>query len=68
MALVVDSQARMQPVRSQIVQRTIAQKKVGIPRVAVKRTGIVLKPNNSRVLFRPFEPADQERVLKIIGA
>lgn len=31
----------------------------------VKRTGIVLKPNNSRVLFRPFEPASQERVLKI---
>src|SRR5882672_94969 len=33
----------------------------------VKRTGIVLKPNNSRVLFRPFEPASQERILKIIG-
>lgn len=31
----------------------------------VKRTGIVLKPNNSRVLFRPFEPASHERVLKI---
>ena len=30
----------------------------------VKRTGIVLKPNNSRVLFRPFEPATQERILK----
>src|SRR6478672_11095734 len=33
----------------------------------VKRTGIVLKPNNSRVLFRPFEPANQERILKIIA-
>ena len=33
----------------------------------VKRTGIVLKPNNSRVLFRPFEPATQERILKIIA-
>lgn len=25
----------------------------------VKRTGIVLKPNNSRVLFRPFQPDNQ---------
>lgn len=33
----------------------------------VKRTGLVLKPNNSRVLFRPFEPATQERILKIIA-
>ena len=33
----------------------------------VKRTGVVLKPNNSRVLFRPFEPATQERILKIIA-
>src|ERR1051326_942800 len=33
----------------------------------VKRTGIVLKPNNSRVLFRPFEPTNQERTLKIIA-
>ena len=33
----------------------------------VKRTGIALKPNNTRVLFRPFEPADQERALKIIA-
>ena len=33
----------------------------------VKRTGIVLKPNNSRVLFRPFEPDNQERILKIIA-
>jgi predicted GH43/DUF377 family glycosyl hydrolase len=33
----------------------------------VKRTGIVLKPNNTRVLFRPFEPTNQERILKIIA-
>jgi predicted GH43/DUF377 family glycosyl hydrolase len=33
----------------------------------VKRTGIVLKPNNTRVLFRPFEPTNPERVLKIIA-
>lgn len=33
----------------------------------VKRTGIVLKPNNSRVLFRPFESVSQERIVKIIA-
>lgn len=33
----------------------------------VKRTGVILKPNNTRVLFRPFEPMNPERVLKIIG-
>jgi predicted GH43/DUF377 family glycosyl hydrolase len=33
----------------------------------VKRTGVILRPNNSRVLFRPFEPSNSERSLKIIG-
>jgi predicted GH43/DUF377 family glycosyl hydrolase len=33
----------------------------------VKRSGTVLLPNNSRVLFRPFEPNDSQRVLKIIA-
>jgi predicted GH43/DUF377 family glycosyl hydrolase len=33
----------------------------------VKRTGIVLKPNSMRVLFRPFEPPSSERVTKIIA-
>jgi predicted GH43/DUF377 family glycosyl hydrolase len=33
----------------------------------VKRTGIVLKPNNARVLFRPFEPQDPQRALKIVA-
>src|SRR5262249_52416501 len=33
----------------------------------VKRTGIVLRPNNSRVVFRPFELNNEERVLKIIA-
>ena len=33
----------------------------------VKRTGIILKPNNTRVLFRPFEPINPERTLKIIA-
>ena len=33
----------------------------------VNRTGITLRPNNSRVLFRPFEPTSQDRVLKIIA-
>src|SRR5688572_27733406 len=33
----------------------------------VNRTGIVLRPNNSRVVFRPFEPASAERVARIIA-
>ena len=33
----------------------------------VKRSGIVLKPNSNRVLFRPFEPDDPGRVLKTIA-
>jgi predicted GH43/DUF377 family glycosyl hydrolase len=31
----------------------------------VRRSDIVIKPNNSRVLVRPFEPEDQNRVLRI---
>jgi len=33
----------------------------------VKRTGIVVRPNNSRVVFRPFELTSEDRVLKIIA-
>jgi predicted GH43/DUF377 family glycosyl hydrolase len=33
----------------------------------VQRTGIILKPNNNRVLCRPFELRDEQRVIKIIG-
>ncbi len=33
----------------------------------VKRTGIVLKPTNSRVVIRPFEVANESRVEKIIA-
>ncbi|MGE3819891.1 MAG: glycosidase, partial [Isosphaeraceae bacterium] len=33
----------------------------------VKRTGIVLKPNNSRVVIRPFEPTSEHRFEKIIA-
>src|SRR5262245_21182725 len=33
----------------------------------VRRTGILIQPNNSRVLFRPFEPDDARRTLKIIA-
>nr|WP_237170620.1 hypothetical protein [Paludisphaera borealis] len=33
----------------------------------VKRTGIVLRPNNSRVVIRPFEPADDHRIERILG-
>ncbi|MBA4066398.1 MAG: glycosidase [Isosphaera sp.] len=31
----------------------------------VRRTDVVIKPNNARVLFRPFDPTSQERFLKI---
>jgi predicted GH43/DUF377 family glycosyl hydrolase len=31
------------------------------------RTGVFLRPNNARVLFRPFEPTNPQRAVKIIG-
>src|SRR5438093_8679205 len=33
----------------------------------IRRTAIVLKPDNSRVFFRAFEFTNRERVLKIIA-
>jgi len=33
----------------------------------VKRTGIILKPSNSRVVIRPFEVASENRIEKIIA-
>lgn len=33
----------------------------------VKRTGIILKPNNTRVVIRPFEVANESRIEKIIA-
>jgi len=36
-------------------------------RLNVRRTGIVLKPNNSRVVIRPFELANEQRVERIIA-
>jgi predicted GH43/DUF377 family glycosyl hydrolase len=33
----------------------------------IKRTGVILKPNNARVLFRPFEMMDQQRIMKIMA-
>jgi predicted GH43/DUF377 family glycosyl hydrolase len=33
----------------------------------VERTGILLRPNNARVLFRPFQPPRPERAMKIVG-
>jgi predicted GH43/DUF377 family glycosyl hydrolase len=36
-------------------------------RLNVRRTGIVLKPNNSRVVIRPFELASDHRVERIIS-
>jgi predicted GH43/DUF377 family glycosyl hydrolase len=33
----------------------------------VKRTGIVLRPNNSRVVIRPFQPPSEHRIERILG-
>jgi predicted GH43/DUF377 family glycosyl hydrolase len=33
----------------------------------VKRTGVVLKPNSARVLFRPFEQQDPQRSMRIVS-
>lgn len=33
----------------------------------LKRTNVILRPNYSRVLFRPFELVDSQRKLRIIG-
>ena len=33
----------------------------------LERTDILLKPNNKRLLYRPFEPPRPERAMKIIG-
>ena len=67
MSLAVKAEQRTEPVRSRRTEVFSVPQPNGPPHVNVKRTGIVLKPNNTRVLFRPFEPADQERTLKIIA-
>ena len=33
----------------------------------VTRTGIIIRPNNARVLYRPFQPTNPQRALRIIG-
>ena len=33
----------------------------------ITRTGVLLRPNNARVLYRPFEPQLPQRAMKIIG-
>lgn len=33
----------------------------------LKRTNVILKPNNNRVVFRPFELTDSQRKLRIVG-
>lgn len=33
----------------------------------IERTGIVLSPNNKRVVFRPFEPPGDDRKLRVIA-
>ena len=32
-----------------------------------KRTGVVLRPNNTRVVIRPFQPASEHRIERILG-
>src|SRR5256714_14717744 len=36
-------------------------------RMEVKRTDILIKPNNARVLVRPFEFADSQRAFRIVA-
>ena len=33
----------------------------------IKRTGVILKPNNARVLYRPFDLFDPQRAMKIMA-
>ncbi len=33
----------------------------------MRRTGIVLRPNNSRVVIRPFQPASEHQIERILG-
>ena len=33
----------------------------------LKRTDVLIKPNNARVLVRPFEFADSQRALRIVA-
>src|SRR5262249_25054060 len=35
--------------------------------LGVRRTGIVLRPSNSRVVIRPFEPTDESRFERIVA-
>src|SRR5207248_7697920 len=37
------------------------------PHMDVKRTGIILKPSNARVVIRPFEVASETRIEKILA-
>src|SRR6476661_6504138 len=67
MTIAVKADQRAEPVRSCLSETRSVPQQTGLFHMEVKRTGIVLKPNNTRVLFRPFEPANQERALKIIA-
>jgi predicted GH43/DUF377 family glycosyl hydrolase len=48
------------------IQPSVAPESIIAPMI-IKRTGFVLKPNNARVVFRPLEINNRERILKIIG-
>jgi predicted GH43/DUF377 family glycosyl hydrolase len=67
MTIAVKADQRAEPVRSCLPETRSVPQQTGFSHLEVKRTGIVLRPNNTRVLFRPFEPANPERALKIIA-
>lgn len=67
MTIAVKADQRAEPVRSCLRETRSVPQQTGFSHLEVKRTGIVLRPNNTRVLFRPFEPANPERALKIIA-
>jgi predicted GH43/DUF377 family glycosyl hydrolase len=39
----------------------------GPRQLSVTRSGIVLRPNNSRVVIRPFQPTSEHRIERILG-
>ncbi len=61
MTIAVEAKQRAASVQSYLPEMFSVPQQTGFSPMGLKRTGIVLKPNNTRVLFRPFEPADPER-------
>ena len=56
--------------RWQIVVRSMDGRRFRVRKtlpMQVTRTGLLLRPNNARVLYRPFDPAHPQRAMRIIG-